>query len=134
MTEILKSGRASTLLQDSQGLTPMHLACLNNQSRVLQGLLNRCAVDSDSDSSDTINPGLTTADNAGRLPIHAAAFVCSIDCCRILKAEYDAAFTLPDRAGRSALFWCIASRASQRFHAQELVRQQSERERESARA
>jgi ankyrin repeat protein len=125
LNELLRSGGAPILAQDQFGNTAAHIACLNNQSRALSAILARAGLESMSESmsSDASlpNPAASAIDHAGRTPMHAAAYVCSIECCKVLRKEALAPIDQRDQFLRTPIYWCIASRASQRFGSIEVV-------------
>eukprot|EP01094_Clydonella_sp_ATCC50884_P018071 TRINITY_DN3277_c0_g1_i5.p1 TRINITY_DN3277_c0_g1~~TRINITY_DN3277_c0_g1_i5.p1 ORF type:complete len:662 (+),score=132.79 TRINITY_DN3277_c0_g1_i5:69-2054(+) len=91
---------ADATLANANGLSPLHLACLNDHKDVVSLLL----------SNKENAPALISAvDALHRTPLHAAASVCTVDCCEILLAK-GANASEKDRRGRDALMWSISAK------------------------
>jgi ankyrin repeat protein len=95
---VLIDGGANLFAKDALGLTPAHLAALNNQAAVLDFLLRGKQPSPDDIAAifnQTFNAETATqrsedaiaiasaTDYFGRSILHAAAYTCSISCCQV---------------------------------------------------
>jgi len=128
--KVLVSSGANLFARDALGLSPAHLAALNNQAPVLQLLLRgRQPAPNDITAifNQTFQAGHSAPENSavaiaaatdfhGRSVLHAAAYTCSISCCHSLLALKAPVMGLVDNCSRNALFWCVASQEHTRHN------------------